>query len=347
MTSRLSISIVIPNWNGAAYLERCLGSLEVQCGQCGEILVVDNGSTDGSAEVAARVAPRATVIRLGRNMGFAAAANAGIRAAHGDWVAVLNNDTEVSPSWLRECASGIERHPEAAFLACRIMDIRARERVFSAGDCFLRAGVGYRRGQELPDRDEYGVECAVFSACGCAALYRKAVLERIGLFDERFFAYLEDVDLGLRLRAAGHCGWYLPSAVVYHHGGATSGGEFSSLAVRLRTRNAVLLLIKSLPAAILGRCAPMILAAQVSWALRALSHGRVLSYTLGLAGALRHLPAMIAGRRRLRPLWCRNSEQLWQDILASEKMARRDYDGSGRQTGNESAFLKWYFRGKS
>jgi len=336
------LSVVIPNWNGAAYLERCLQSLQRQEYPSREILVVDNGSTDASLEITERIAPDAIVIRHERNQGFAAAVNAGIRAAGGEWIAVLNNDTEAAPSWLAEWACGIERHPEAAFFACRILDMKTRSQVYSAGDCFLRTGIGYRRGQDQPDCAEYGAERETFSACACAALYRKSVLHELQGFDSRFFAYLEDVDIGLRLRAAGYKGFYLPSALIYHHGSATAGGEFSALSVRLRTRNAVLVLLKSLPASILWRCAPMIASAQLSWMARALAHARLLSYLRGLAGVVPLIPHALAERRRQQSLWHKNSSRMWQDILNSEALAREDYQRTG--VNPPSAFLKWYFR---
>ena len=333
------ISIVIPNYNGAAYLERCLASLESQICPPHEIIVVDNASRDGSVEIAERTSPDVRIIRNMKNLGFAGAVNAGLRAASGDWIAVLNNDTEVSPAWLFECAAAIERHPECAYLACRIFEHGRRERIFSAGDCFLRAGIGYRRGQELESRAEYDAECEIFSACGCAAVYRLSALRGAGGFDEHFFAYLEDVDLGLRLKALGFIGVYVPAAHVFHHGGATSGGEFSPLGVRLRTRNAILLLLKSIPGRIVWRSLPMIAAAQFSWLLRAAAHGRLFSYLRGLAGVVPLAPAMWRSRRGLRPAWERSPGRLWEQILISERMASRDYG----KDGGSSRFLRWYF----
>jgi GT2 family glycosyltransferase len=181
----------------------------------------------------------------------------------------------------------------------------------------------------------------VFAACGCAALYRRTAFEAAGGYDERFFAYLEDVDLGLRLQASGAHGYYVPSARIYHMGGATSGGEFAPLAVRLRTRNAILLLMKSLPAAIVWRCLPMILACQISWLARAAAHGRLASYLGGLAGVIPLAPAMAGRRRRLRRLWKLRKDDLWRAILESESLARRDFIS---RDGGRSRFLSWYFR---
>jgi GT2 family glycosyltransferase len=336
------ISVVIPNHNGAGYLEACLRSLQAQTHENIEIVVVDNASRDQSAEIVQRSASGAILLRENRNLGFAGGVNAGVRASHGEWIAVLNNDTEVAADWLTKCANAIQDHPEASYFACKILDFSDRSRIYSAGDCFLRMGVGYRRGQEQKDRPDFDMECEIFSASGCAAVYRKKVLEEIGGFDERFFAYLEDVDLGLRLQAQSNRGYYIPGAEVYHHGAATSGGEFSPLAVRLRTRNSLLLLLKNMPILFLLRCAPMILCAQLAWFLRATAHRRLGSYLRGLCSAIRLAPAMVRDRADLLRR-CQNSRQaLWRKILNSESQARRDF--SPEPAESVSAFLRWYFR---
>jgi GT2 family glycosyltransferase len=336
------ISVVIPNYSGAAYLRACLASLVRQTYPGFELLVVDNASTDSSIETALEVAPSAVILRQDVNLGFAGGANAGIRAASGQWVAVLNNDTEVAEDWVEECVAAICRHPDAAFLACRILDARNHSLVYSAGDCFLRAAIGYRRGQEQTDRPEYDKENETFAPCGCAALYRKSVLERSGGYDERWFAYMEDVELGLRLQAMGLRGYYAPLAKVHHHGATTSGGEFSPLSVRLRTRNSLLLLLKSLPATILWRCAPMILLSQFFWLARVIRHGRILSWLRGVAGLLQMAPATLRSRRELRGQWDSDTiARLWRAILRSEAVARADC----RLTASPcpSLFLKLYF----
>jgi GT2 family glycosyltransferase len=335
------ISVIIPNHNGAVCLKTCLQSLSRQSFAQFELLVVDNASRDSSIEVVRSHAPDAKILIQRENLGFAAAVNQGIKAAQGAWIAVLNNDTEADPEWLAECAAAIRRHPDASYFACCILDFTHRETIYSAGDCFLRAGLGYRRGQGMTYGPEYDAEIPIFSTCGCAALYRKETFEAHQGYEERFFAYLEDVDLGLRLQASGARGYYAPKARIYHLGGATSGGEFAPLAVRLRTRNSLLLLLKSLPAQILWRSLPMIIAAQMVWLGRALSRGRIFSCLRGWAGFLRHAPAMMRRRRSLRPQWDNARERLWRSILDSEDLARRDYAHSGRGT---SRFLAWYFR---
>jgi GT2 family glycosyltransferase len=332
------VSIIIPNYNGALYLDKCLRSLQVQTYRKFEIVIVDNASQDESITIAQAAVPEARLIIQKHNTGFAGGVNAGIKASRGEWVAVINNDTELAPDWLAECIAMIQKQPEAAFLACRILEFTGRERLFSAGDCFLRAGIGYRRGQEQTDREDFHRECEIFSTSGCAALYRKEIIEELSGFDERFFAYLEDVDLGLRLQAANYKGFYTPRAVVFHHGGATSGGEFSRLSVRLRTRNSLLLLIKSLPVPILLRCLPMIFLSQLAWFLRAAVHKRLGSYLHGLAEAFVLAPAMMRDHIKAT---C-STEQLWRRILDSEQMAYHDLLQSPEEV--HSLFLKWYFR---
>jgi GT2 family glycosyltransferase len=336
------ISVVIPNQNGAAFLEKCLRSLQAQTFENMEIVIVDNASQDESIEIVPIMAPKAVLLRESKNLGFAGGVNAGIRSSHGQWIAVLNNDTELQSDWLAECAHAIQNHPDAAFFACKILDFADRDRLYSAGDCYLRGGIGYRRGQEMIDREDFQKECEIFSASGCAAVYRRQVLEEIGGFDERFFAYLEDVDLGLRLQTAGYRGYYAPRAVVYHHGAATSGGEFSPLTVRLRTRNSLLLLLKDTPVPILLRCLPMIILTQISWLMRVTAHKRILSYIRGLGGAFLLLPAMMGERAGRRRTWKDSRRNLWRKILQSESLARRDF--ASPAAGPDSIFLKWYFR---
>jgi hypothetical protein len=335
------ISVVIPNYNGAACLEPCLRSLNRQTYRHFEVIVVDNASSDQSVEMTRREAPQARIVQQRQNLGFAAAVNRGIEAARGDWIAVLNNDTEAPEDWLAECAAAIARHPDASFLACRILEYDRPGRIFSAGDCFLRAGIGYRRGQEQADHERFDLEMPIFAACGCAALYRRIALADHGGFDERFFAYLEDVDLGLRLQAAGAQGYYVPRARIYHRGGTTSGGEFSPLAVRLRTRNAILLLLKSVPGPVLWRSVPMILISQFYWLGRVLAHGRLFSYLCGMAGIIPLIPVMLRNRRVLRATWAESGDRLWRSIQESELMVR---DDCSRCHPDSSHFLTWYFR---
>ena len=340
MSIQQKVSVVIANYNGERFLEPCLYSIQQQTYPNVETIVVDNASTDSSVQVVGRVAPAARVLSLEENRGFAGGINAGIRIAHGDWIAVLNSDCEASPSWIEESMAAADRNPGAVFLASRVLE-HDRKHLYSAGDCFLRGGIGYRRGQQQRDQPQYRREMEIFSASGAAALFRKPNIDEKGGFDEDYFAYLEDVDLGLRFQASGETGYYVPKAEVMHHGGGTSGGEFSSMSVRLRTRNSLLLLAKSLPAGIVWRCLPMILILQASWLARVLVRGKIWSYLRGLGGAMLLLPRSLRSRKTKSLLWKENSDRLWAAILRSETIARGDFLPGSK--GN-SMLLRCYFR---
>jgi len=336
-----SLSIIIPNRNGAAYLPDCLQSLARQTWSPFELIIVDDASSDDSIEIVRRLAPSAEVVTLRNNLGFAGAVNAGSRRATGEWIVVLNNDTEAADDWLEECAAALHRHPEADFLACRILDFHDRRRLYSAGDCFLRLGVGYRRGQSQDYGDRYRQEAEIFGASGCAAVYRAKVWRELGGFDETFFAYLEDVDFALRLQSAGHRGYYIPGAVVYHRGGGTSGGEFAPLSVRLRTRNSILLVLKHIRGRRLWAALPMLLAGQFSWLVRALLHGRLWSYARGLAGVFSLLPGALRFRKASGSA-PESEAALWSAIRRSEALAKLDFPPDASRVS--SLFLNWYFR---
>ncbi len=335
------VSVIVPNFNGAGFLGRCLDSLAAQSHPAHEVIVVDNGSSDGSPEIAERWAPLVRVLRRKANSGFAAAANAGARSAGGEWLGLLHNDTEADPNWLSACLETAARHPESAFVASRIMDFGDRSLVFSSGDCFLKAGIGYRRGQGQALRPDHLEEIEVFAPSGCATLFRRNVFQESGGYEECFFAYLEDVDLAVRLQAAGRHGWYSPSAIVYHIGAATSGGEFSRLSVRLRTRNSLLLLLRNYTAGMAFRFLPQIFISQTFWLARVISRRRLLSYIRGLGSALRLAPSALAARKRLEVSSPVAETRLQEAILESEALARRDVAAGTNELS--SSFLRLYF----
>jgi GT2 family glycosyltransferase len=252
-------SIIIPNWNGREHLPVCLASLRAQTCRDFEIIVVDNASGDGSREWLAREHPEARVIALERNRGFAPACNAGIRAAAGRFVVLLNNDTEARPDWLAELLAAFGRHPEAGLVASKILLFDRRDTLHSAGDLYYSDGTPANRGVWQADGPEFNREENVFSACGAAAGYRREMLDSVGLLDEDFFFSCEDVDLAWRAQLAGWTCVYAPRAVVYHKLSATGGGPIASFH---DGRNFIYLLVKDVPAEVWRRHWPQILAAQ-------------------------------------------------------------------------------------
>ena len=286
--------MVVPTWNGARWLPACLAAVEAQSRPADEVLIVDNGSTDASVDVALEHCPRARVLRLGRNTGFAFAANRGIEGAPADVVALVNTDVELAPDWLARTAARLEADPHLGAVATKMVDLADRSRLYDAGDVLRRDGVCEQRGRFTADDGRFDAPGEVFAACAGAALYRRAAVLGVGGFDERFFAYLEDADLGLRLRLAGWGCAYEPAVAAHASGG--SSWQLTRPVPAWGARNTVLLVAKAFPA----RWLPLVAYRQAGWAWHALRERRLAAHLRGLAAALPLLPAMLRERRALR-----------------------------------------------
>ena len=239
------VSVVIINYNRKALLRACLESLARQAGVTFETIVVDNGSSDGSPEMAADdFAVR--VIRNTENRGFCAANNQGIAAARGEFIALLNNDAEAEPGWLAALHSACARGAEIGMAASKILVWEDPTRIDKAGHLIFPDGQNRGRGSGAFDNGQFDREEEVLWPDGCAALYRKSMLDQIGGFDEDFFAYGDDAELGLRARIAGWKCVYVPAARVRHHRGSTLG-KGSARRLELIERNRVLLALKLFP----------------------------------------------------------------------------------------------------
>lgn len=233
------------NWNRKDLLRACLLSLRQQIGVTFETIVVDNGSNDGSADVAeSEFAAR--VIRNSENRGFCAANNQGIASAQGEFIALLNNDAEAEPGWLAALHDACSRAPEVGMAASKVLVWEEPGRIDKVGHLIFPDGQNRGRGSGAMDRGQFDREEEVLWPDGCAAMYRKAMLDRIGGFDEDFFAYGDDAELGLRARIAGWKCIYTPLAVVRHHRGSTLG-KGSPERLELIERNRVLLALKLFP----------------------------------------------------------------------------------------------------
>lgn len=293
-TSRPAISVVIPTWKGRAWLPDCIASLRAQTLPQAEIIVVDNGSRDGSAGwLAAQDDLR--VITNPKNIGFAAAANQGFRAATAPFIALLNDDTRPDPRWLEALVQPMLADERIGACASLLVFADRPATVQSAGIAMDRAAIAWDRlgGCPVAEAQQPG---EVFGASGGAALYRRAMLDEVGLFDERFFAYLEDVDLAWRARTAGWRCVYVPVALVYHVTSATSG-EGSPFKKQLLGRNKVWLVAKNAPLHDL----PLILAYDLAAVLHAgLARGDW-HHLVGRLRGLRGLPAILAARRPGHP----------------------------------------------
>jgi GT2 family glycosyltransferase len=288
------VSVVIPVWNGRRWLDGCLGSLAAQTRAAHETIVVDNGSVDGSVAFVRERFPDVTVIELGINTGFAAAANRGIDKARGELVALLNTDLVLAPDWLARMVDALCDDATAASVACKMLALDRPGIVYDAGDVLRRDGACEQRGRFGRDDGRWDAPGEVFGACAGAALYRRSALGTVGGFDERYFAYLEDVDLALRLRLHGWRCLYEP-AVVWH-AGAGSSHQLPGGHRRLVERNTLLLVAKAFPA----RWLPLVAYRQLGWAWHAQRDGVLSDFAHGALQALPMLPGALRERRRLR-----------------------------------------------
>ena len=239
------VSIVVPNYNGMAFVERCLKAL-TEDAPAAEILLVDNGSTDGSREFVTEHFPQVRVIALEENYGFCRAANEGMKAAGTPYVILLNNDTEVLPGFTEALVSALQLEPGAFSAGAKMIQLYHQEKIDDAGNFYCALGWAFARGKDK-SVEYYEKPDEIFAACGGAVIYRKALLERIGYLDEAHFAYLEDIDLGWRARIAGWKNIYVPGAKVLHVGSGTSGSRYNEFKVSLSSRNSVYLAYKNMP----------------------------------------------------------------------------------------------------
>ncbi|MFQ6059195.1 MAG: glycosyltransferase family 2 protein [Anaerolineae bacterium] len=292
-------SIIILNWNGRPYLEGCLSSVMAQTYPDFEVVLVDNGSTDGSTEFVARRFPQVRIIRHDENLGFAAGNNAAIRATRSLYIATLNNDARAEPAWLAELVEAMESDAQVGMCASKMLYAHRPEVIDSAGLSPDVAGIAWNRRWGERDRGDDAGPMEVFGACAGAALYRRAMLDQIGLFDEDFFAYLEDADLAWRARLAGWKCLYVPTAVAHHVHSAT-GGVGSPFKNYLLGRNKIWTIVKNYPGPQLFCYLPLI----VAYDLAAVAYGLLvrgdMSPLRGRLAALHALPTMWRKRRAIQ-----------------------------------------------
>ncbi len=240
------VSVIIPNYNGIAYLDGVLASLERQTCRDFETILVDNGSADGSVAFVTGNYPWVHIVELPENFGFSRAVNEGIYASRTPYVLLLNNDTEVEPDFVEEMLRCIRRHENAFSCSARMIRFHQRDRIDDAGNYYCALGWAFARGKGK-DIHSFEKEQKIFTACAGAAIYRKKIFEKIGYFDEEHFAYLEDIDVGYRARIHGYENWFAPKAVVYHVGSGTSGSRYNQFKTRYSSRNNIYLIYKNMP----------------------------------------------------------------------------------------------------
>lgn len=316
------LSIVIPHWNAVQFLPACLAALQRQTYPQTEVIIADNHSTDGSRELIKADYPWIRLIELDANYGFTGACNAGIRAARGGLIALLNNDTEVDAGWAAAVVDAFNRHPEVGSVASKMLLHDKRDHIHTTGDYFTIDGRAGNRGVWQKDEGQFEQEEYVFSACGGSSAYRRAMLDQIGLLDDDFFFSGEDVDLGWRAQLAGWRCLYTPRAIVYHHLSASGGGVTASFH---DGRNLIYILVKNYPSELWRKHGMKVLRAQAGLAWEALKAWRG-------AAARARLRGMLAGSARL-PYLLRKRRAIQQMRQVSIAYLESILSPSSRQVG--------------
>ncbi len=292
--------VVVPNWNGADSLAACLDSLLDQS-QEAQVIVVENGSVDGSLALLEQY-PSVVVVRHAKNLGFAGGVNSGICRAMelgAEYVALFNNDAVADKHWLKHLVAALDGQPELGIATSKILDAEGKH-LDSTGDYYTVWGLPYPRGRGETELDRYDSQTEVFGASGGASLYRVNMFEEIGLFDEDFFAYYEDVDLSFRAQLAGWKVAYVPGAVVYHQIGATSG-KIKGFTTCQTIKNLPWLFWKNVPAGrIFIKVLPRFTLAYLSFIVSALARGQVGPVAKGLARYAWLLPKKLVERWRIQ-----------------------------------------------
>lgn len=287
------VSIIIPHWNGKHHLPTCLEALRRQTYSHMEVILVDNGSTDGSQAFLHEAYPEVRLLELGRNLGFTGACIAGYRVARGEFIVLLNNDTEADSGWLEALIDGFRRYPQAGSIASKLLLFDRRNHFHAAGDFYRLDGIPGNRGVWQQDKGQYNVEEEVFGACGAAAAYRRRMLDDVGFLDDAFYFSCEDIDLAWRAQLRGWRVMYLPRAIVYHKLKATGGSVTGSY---YDGRNFLYVIWKNYPLSLLRRYWRQIVQAQWRISLAALASWR------GQAARAR-LQGQLAGFAGLGHMW--------------------------------------------
>jgi GT2 family glycosyltransferase len=290
------ISVIVLNWNGVKFLEACLSSLRKQTFREFETILVDNGSTDGSASYVRENFTEVRLVELDKNRGFAGGNQAGYEAASGEWIVLLNNDTEADAKWLEEIRKAADENPGAGAIASKMLYFDERNRIDNCGFSVTRAGTTVELGRGELDGLAWSTPRNVFGPCGGAAAYRREMLRKIGFLDQDLFIVYEDVDLAFRMQLGGYPCVLAPGAVVYHRYRQTLGKNPAS-SVYFSQRNIELVYFKNMPAALIARYLPSRFLYEVGAALYFFGLGAGMAFVKAKLAALWHLPSIL--RKRL------------------------------------------------
>ena len=298
MQSSPMVSIIIVTWNSKEYLHTCLDKFPAQTWDDFEIILIDNGFEDETLNELHNTYPALDLLihRLGSNLGFAIANNIGVHLARGKWIALLNADAFPEPGWLEQLLRTVDQNPDFSFFSSRQIQYNDPDLLDGAGDIYHVSGLAWRNGYKLPSKI-YGLEQKeVFSACAAAALYSREEFLKVGGFDEDYFSYFEDVDLGFRLRLGGAKCLYVPEAVV-HHVGSASTGKRSDFSVYYGYRNMIWTFVKNMPAPLIWILLPLHISAILFFAMYLTLRGQGKIIWKAIFDAVYGLPKMIEKRK--------------------------------------------------
>jgi GT2 family glycosyltransferase len=313
---RSAADIVVLTYNGSELLPTALEAILGQRYEPVSITVVDNGSTDGSAELVRRRWPSVKLVQLPHNVGVAAGLNRGLEAGDAPFVALVNDDVQLDPDWLGELVGALEAHPGAASATGKMLSFSRPELIDGAGDLLAWSGAALRRGRGERDEGQYDAPEATFYACGAATLYRREVFSRIGSFDEDLWAYYEDVDWGFRAQLMGYGCRYVPTALAYHVGSATTDRD-RAFYLTLQRRNLITFVVKNYPASSLARHGHRVLALCLAQALASVRDGVGRAHLRGWSEALGTLPRTLRKRRMIQATRVAGADRL-EDFLVDD-----------------------------
>lgn len=309
------VSVIIVNWNGERFLARCLAALMAQTVTPHEIILVDNASSDGSVEIV-RQFPSVRLMIQDQNTGFARGNNLAIAAASAEskWIALLNPDAFAEPRWLEALLAAAKTYPKFEMFGSKLVNAADQAVQDGGGDAYHMSGLVWRMGHGVPVSNTVEDAREVFSPCAAAALYRRSILQAIGGFDEDYFCYVEDVDLGFRLRLAGYRCLYVPQSVAHHVGSGTTGGQHSDFSLFHGHRNLVWTFVKDMPGILFWLLLPLHLLLNLISIIWFALRGQSGVIWRAKRDALLGLPKMWRKRQHLQKTRIASIAEVWRQL---------------------------------
>ena len=306
------MSVIIVNWNGGDFLERCLSALMAQTVKPHEILLLDNASSDGSVEIARRFSS-VRLLAQGSNTGFARGNNLAIDVASDEsgWIALLNPDAFPEPQWLEKLLATAQSRPDFDVFGSKLVNAADPAVFDGTGDAYHISGLVWRTAHGIPVSALGESECEVFSPCAAAALYRHSAFVALGGFDEDYFCYVEDVDLGFRMRLTGHRCLYVPGSVAHHVGSGTTGGQPSDFSIYHGHRNLVWTFVKNMPGVLFWLLLPLHVALNLVSVIWFSLRGQGAVILRAKRDALFGLPTMWRKRQQIQKARVASTREIW------------------------------------